>query len=684
MSLGPRGVRGPPAPELSCHAPWMLRSGRALLSLLFAACATPGAGSPSISTPRRLAHDEALSSASGATLVGPSGWWVSQAPGRITLRDPERKITVTLIERPEPDLLQAITAAWSEDRPGPPPTPRDEPDAPPPEGGWERQLWVDYDAPPTPRQVVQAWARRYGPTSYVALIEGDPATLDTREAQLRAALGSLHPPGMAEESLAGARPRALDPAGVALLDHFIADAFAALEVPGAAVAVIAQGQVVYERSFGVRALGAPAPVTPGTLFLLASITKPMTTFMQATLVDAGLFTWDTPVTTLLPNFALGDPVLTRQLAMWHMSCACTGMPRQDLEDLFEYGDFRPEDRLASMRAMRPTTGLGETFQYSNLMVAAGGFAAAHAYAPTRPLGEAYAQVMKARVFEPIGMSATTLDFAAVEAAEHAVPHALALDGRPRPMPLRIEEAVRPIAPAGGVWTNLRDMERYVMTELAFGVAPNGARVVSEANLTARRILRVRSSEHGGYGLGLDVDDDHGLSVLSHDGGALGFGTSMFLLPDQGLGLVVLTNVRNGRGAQQLPFNAVVLRRILEVLFPMAQPRAELELAYARALHRRALAQSGRGVELTPDAAWLAPLQGTYTHPTLGTVTIQGNRFDAGEWQTTFGRRTQDGLTTLVFLDPPFAGSGPQVVEADGQRHLVIDYGDQRYTFQPKP
>ncbi|MFO0725851.1 MAG: serine hydrolase domain-containing protein [Myxococcota bacterium] len=644
---------------------------RALCSLLLlASCAASSAPAPS--------GDHNLTTASGATLEIPDGWSLRAAGEAKVLEDPQQLLRVTLVERPEADLLRAIDAAWGLARPGATLMLKGEPDAPPPDGGWDSQLWEEFEAPAGQRLVLQAWARRFGDISYVALIEGDEATLGKRQAQLDTSLGSLRPPGMRDESLAGQPPRPLDPAA---LEAFISSALAALEVPGAAVAVISKDRVIYEHSWGVRALGSAEPITPETLFLLASITKPMTTLMEATLVDAGLFSWGTPVTQLLPSFALGDPELTRKVELWHMSCACTGMPRQDLEDLFEYGNYTPEARLASMKDMKPTTALGETFQYSNLMVAAGGFAAAHAYAPDLPLGAAFAKAMREKLFQPIGMRSTTLDLAVVQKSEHASPHALSIDGQPRPMPLEIEAAVLPIAPAGAVWTNLHDMERYVITELQEGLAPGGARVVSPENLRARRTMRVRSSEKGGYGLGLDVGDYHGLLALSHDGGAFGFGTSMLMFPEEGLGFLVLTNVRNGGGYQQLPFNAVVLRKMVELLFQSAKPRATIELSYDQKARRQASAQAIRGLERTPEAAWLSRLSGTYTHPTLGTVTIQGDRFDAGEWQTRFGRRVEGGVTNLVFLDPPFAGSGPRVEEEGGKLRLVIDYGEGRYAFE---
>lgn len=458
----------------------------------------------------------------------------------------------------------------------------------------------------------------------------------------------------------------MDDASIRELDAFVAMASAKLRVPGAAVAVIAGGRVVYERSIGVERLGAPEPVTPTTPFMIGSITKPMTTFMEATLVDAGALRWDTPVTTLLPGFSVGDAELTRQLVLWHMSCACTGMPQQDLEYLFEFAGFTAEQRLDSMRTMKPIAKLGAEYHYSNLMVAAGGYAAAHAFAPSRSLGDAYDLAMKSRVFDPIGMKSTTLDFDLVERGDHATPHALAIDGTPREIPLAIERSVVSIRPAGGVWSTLRDMERYVMTELACGVSPDGKRVASEANVNERRKLRIHDGADGGYGLGIDVGAYDGMSMLEHDGGSLGFGTSMFMLPEQGIGIVVLTNVRNGGPSEQLPFNAAVKRRVVEELFDGAEARA-VTMVDAFVTERRAIdAKWSDALERDPDARWVSSIAGTYSSAALGVVTIRvgarGGVFDAGEWSSAFGRKVDaSGGVKLVFVDPPFAGGDVGVV-----------------------
>ncbi|HET9991187.1 MAG TPA: serine hydrolase domain-containing protein [Kofleriaceae bacterium] len=596
-------------------------------------------------------------------LVPPSGWTVE----RHVFRDPDHALRVIVAATDQDDPRLAIAEQWAGRAPevllATPAL-----DEPPPDGGWDREVNVEYALPAAKAREVRAQYRRFRDRRYVILIDGDSKALAKRDAQIDTLLGSLKPAGMQEEKLAG--PARVPE--VAQLDAFTTRALTELEVPGAAIGVIVDGKVVYERVLGVRTLGDPAQITTDTRFLLASVTKPMTTFMEAALVDAGTVAWDTPVTTLLPTFALADAAITKQLRLWHMSCACTGMPRQDMEGLFEWDGVTPEARIAVMKTMRPTTKLGETFQYSNPMVAAGGFAAAHAFAPALPLAQAYAAAMQSKVFGPIGMTSTTLDFATVAAGDHATPHALAIDGTTHAMPLAIERAVEPIAPAGAVWTSLHDLERYALTELADGVAPDGTRVVSAANVRERRIQRVREDATSGYGLGIDLEDYHGLHLVAHDGGAFGFGTTLYLFPDQHAGIVMLTNIRNGNAKAQLPYIEAVRRRIVEALFAGAKPLADKQLAYYVGLRTHAS---------TPAMSPFGELAGHYHEPVLGDLELRdtpaGPVLDAGEWQTRVARVTEaDGSAKLVNLDPPFAGGAFLI----GPDHTLIVPDQTTYTF----
>lgn len=635
---------------------------------------------------RRLVEDTPITTPSGATLLARKGWSLTQRADGVSLVGPEEAIEVALLEIRDTDAMSAIGSAWRRVQPAFARTLAHDPQRPPPTSGWDAVVEVDYQTTAAEHRVVYAAARRFGEVNYVALVDGDLAVHARRWPELDTMVGSWHPPGMRDESFAGRAPRLIDAARGKRLDAFIAEAQTRLNVPGAAVAVIQGGRVVYERTFGVRTLGRPEPVTVHTLFMLGSITKPMTTLMQGALIDAGRFTWDTPITKLLPTFALGDPTLTARLVVWHMACACTGMPQQDLESIFQFAELSAEDRVASLRTMKPTTALGETFQYSNLMLAAGGYATAHAVAPTLPLNAAYEATMRRVVFAPIGMTSSTVSFAeGLASVDHASPHALAIDGTTRPIPPEIEGSVMGISPAGGGWSSLRDMERYVMTELAGGIAPSGARVISTANLRDRWRQRVRSGAHDGYGVGMDVGTAYDLPMAGHSGALFGFGTTMFMLPEQGIGIIILTNVRNGGAYAIFPFNEPAKRRILEELFDGKAVAAAM-VDHVVSTRRDLVATALAAIERDPDPAWVRRFSGTYVNASLGRVTIsaapRGGTFDVGEWKSTFARkRSTDAATKLVLVDPPFAGGEPIIGGDERHPTLIVDTGQTKYVFE---
>jgi CubicO group peptidase (beta-lactamase class C family) len=154
------------------------------------------------------------------------------------------------------------------------------------------------------------------------------------------------------------------------------------------MALIDNGKVVYQGGLGVRQLGKPEPVDENTVFMVASNTKGMTTLLLAELVDQNKLNWDEPVVEVCRAFKLGDPETTKKVLVKNLICACTGLPRQDLEWLFEYKNTTPESELALLGTMQPTSKFGEVFQYSNLMAAAVGYIAGPVVHPDRELGAA--------------------------------------------------------------------------------------------------------------------------------------------------------------------------------------------------------------------------------------------------------------------------------------------------------
>ena len=171
--------------------------------------------------------------------------------------------------------------------------------------------------------------------------------------------GQLLPKGTERESFAGKTAATLDAARIAKLTAFVESAQAQLKVPGVALGIIQGGKVVFAGGFGVRQVGKPAKVDADTKFAIASNTKALTTLMLAKLVDEKRLAWDTAATTLLPSFKLGDADTTSRVLVKHLICACTGMPRQDMEWLLEFGDLTPAKVMTALGRMQPTTKFGE-------------------------------------------------------------------------------------------------------------------------------------------------------------------------------------------------------------------------------------------------------------------------------------------------------------------------------------
>ncbi len=407
-------------------------------------------------TKRELTKDETVATPWGASFDASKGWSMTTREGLVVMDAPEHDLKVTLFEITEPGADKAIAAAWK----------RVDPSfslatkrrtTPPGRDGWDAVTQIVYETPAAASRLVVGIARKKGDRMHVALLDGSNAAADRRGAQMGTILASYKPKGLEEESFAGKKANVLDAARLATLSAFIEESRKAAEIPGVAVGIVQDGKVVMAKGFGVKELGKNDPVTPKSLFMIASMSKSLATLMMAKLVDDGAFAWSTPVISVLPSFALGDADATKQLTVRHTVCACTGMPRQDGEFLFEYGGSTPESRVESMRGMQPTTGFGETFQYSNTLVATGGFVAAHAAEPKKKFGPAFDSALHAKVLVPYGMKSTTLDLAAVRRGDHATPHGLGPDTHPHVTPIENDdEPVAALRPAGGVWSNVDD------------------------------------------------------------------------------------------------------------------------------------------------------------------------------------------------------------------------------------
>src|SRR5262249_4245603 len=163
------------------------------------------------------------------------------------------------------------------------------------------------------------------------------------------------------------------------------------------------------------------------------------------------------------------------------------------------------------------------------------------------LWRAYDDVMRDRVFRPLGMERTTLSFDEALRADHASPHSWDLAIRNVPMDMAANYSILPVRPAGGAWSRVIDYARYVRLELARGRLAEGSALVTERNLPARRAPQVRTGETSWYGMGLSIDHVKDVQVVSHGGSMFGYKSNFFFVPDAEVGGVVLTNADSGAG-----------------------------------------------------------------------------------------------------------------------------------------
>jgi len=635
-------------------------------------------GAQEKSAPERVAADTPRVTPGGATFTVPSGWSIVTGKDLVILEPPETDTHIAIFDAQAGDAKAAVDAAWAAYKPGSKRpvkliTPR------PPKEGWDERQVFTYETSPNERAVVEVLALRAGTAWTVLILDGTDPTVEKRSAPVGLVFGSMRPKGYHRETFAGRKAHPLDAAHIAQVKEFVATSMQQLGVPGVALALMDGGKVVYEGGLGVRELGKPEKVDENTLFMAASNTKGMTTLLLAELVDENKIRWDQPVIEVYPAFKLGDAATTRKVLVKNLICACTGLPRQDLEWLFEYKNATPASELALLGTMQPTSKFGEVFQYSNLMATAAGYIGAHLVYPDRELGSAYDTAMQQKIFDPLGMKSTTFDYARALAGNHASPHGDDVDGKTSVASMDINYSIVPARPAGGVWTSSADLIRYVQLESTQGKLPNGKQLVSAENLLARRAPQVPVGEDATYGMGLTVDRTYGIPVVSHGGSMSGFKSNWYLLPDYGIGAVILTNSDTG-GMLEGPFE----RRLLEILFD-GKPEAVADVASRAAAHKAQIAKDRERLVVPSAAEPVSGLARRYSSKELGDLAVVNQNgatvFDLGEWKSSVAsRKNDDGTTSFITIDPGMDGFEFVVGDREGKRVLVIRDGQHEYVF----
>ncbi len=330
------------------------------------------------------------------------------------------------------------------------------------------------------------------------------------------------------------------------VDRTVERARREFDVPGIAVAVAKDGRVVLEKGYGVRKLGEAAPVTPESLFRIASNTKAFTTAALAMLVDEGKIRWDDRVIDHMPEFQMYDPYVTHEMTIRDLLVHRSGLGLGAGDLMFwPATDFTRDQIIRRLRFLKPASSFRSRYAYDNLLYLVAG------QMIPRITGKSWEEFVRERIFEPLGMTHTNASTPQlVAAADVATPHALA-DGK---LVALAQTNHDNNAPAGSINSCAADLAKWMIAQLGRGVYPGG-RLFSEAQSkemwSAQTILPIEDSPKGApavlrpmfsaYGLGWMLRDWRGKKMVYHTGSLAGYVSRTTLIPELGLGVVVLTN-----------------------------------------------------------------------------------------------------------------------------------------------
>ncbi len=354
------------------------------------------------------------------------------------------------------------------------------------------------------------------------------------------------------------------------LQRRLPDLLAEFKVPGAAVGIWADGQVV-EVAAGTLSKATGVEATVDSLFQVGSITKVWTTTLLMQLVDEGALDLDAPVRRYLPDFGLADDGAAATITVRHLMCHTAGFEGDLFTDTGR-GDDCVEKYVATLVDTVQLFPPGEMFSYNNA-----GFCVLGRIVEVLR-GKPFDACMREHLFTPLGLTH------AANGADEAILHRAAVghiqlepDADPQPAP--VWSLVRSNAPAGAALAmRPRDLLAFARMHMAGGTAADGTRVLSEASVTAMREAQVKLPRLGmmgdSWGLGWELFDWAGGPVIGHDGGTIGQGAFLRVVPGRNVAVTLMTNGGNPFGPYLEIFGRV-LRELAGVEMPaMPKPPAE--------------------------------------------------------------------------------------------------------------
>lgn len=312
-------------------------------------------------------------------------------------------------------------------------------------------------------------------------------------------------------------------------------------VPGMAISIVKDDKMIYANGFGVKEVNTLDKVDTNTLFQIGSISKSFTSALVAILVDEKKLKWNDKVVDHLPEFLMYDPWVTREFEVQDTMAQRSGLEAYSLDALSFIGDKR-SNIIQKLRYVHPITSFRALYAYQNCL-----FLVA-AELLQRVSGNTWEELLKDRIVRPLGMKDTTADSASfLNSPNHAWLHERQLDGSPKAQskPFRNIEWSYEYGPAGGINSNVLDMAKYAILQMNNGKF-EGKQIISEENIKYTHRPQIFVSEAEGmttfYGLGWAINTSYRpYPIVWHSGGTSGFATFIAFVPEDKIGIVILTN-----------------------------------------------------------------------------------------------------------------------------------------------
>jgi len=432
------------------------------------------------------------------------------------------------------------------------------------------------------------------------------------------------PPALAQKP--AAKP------SLAGFDQYVTKSMQDWKVPALAIAVVKNDSIVLMKGYGTRTMGTAQPVDEHTLFAIGSSSKAFTATLAAMMVDEGKMRWDDAATTYLPAVQLFDPYVTRELTLRDLLTHRSGLARGDL--MWYATDYNRDEILRRVRFLKPSWSVRSRFGYQNIMYLAAGQAVAHA------AGKSWDDLVRERIFTPLGMTESNTSVRDLAGKENvATPHTEVNDT----LLIVPWHNIDNIGPAGSINSNASDMIKWVRFQLAQG-SVNGKSLVSASAIgethTAQMFIPVGPDARQvnpythleSYGMGWFLSDYRGRELDQHGGNIDGMSAMVAIIPEEKLGLVILTNA-NGSPVPTIVMNRVIDQLLNEPLRDWsAEYRKQFEKfrAQGKEAEQKRLAQ--RAMNTKPSLA-LDQYVGVYSDSMYGDANV---RFANGTLRASYG------------------------------------------------